>query len=469
MESRSRTEKLNRSFVSRFRAGQEEAYLATGTVDRVKDREIPGFHIRVRRSGSKWCWANARLTFTIGAIDTVDPDKARSLALGIKARVEARKGVQPFRPDDIRAWIASELLGMPVEPAKPGWTVAETRNRFLDHKKTSGMAAATIRGYKSELHCPEVEAIKDRRAADITPDDIAAIRDGVAQRGGVRSNRVRAALSAMFSYARGEPASRVSVNPVSGVNKRGKETKRKRFLPVHELKRFIAALPEIEISPAVGCAMAWSLATGQRKRAVREAQRTDIVDSIWHSLPKVREDDEQRALIPMTPLLKAIHKLALHYCRQKSMWLFPSDRTTYRGGLRDVPVTDSALNQVLERLQSEKNEKGKARQNLDDGRFKAKNAGHGLLRDLENFTVHDFRRTVATLCRSEGMPRSYISALLDHDDDDGSAATITGLVYDQYEPVQERRIALEKWHDILERAGFRECLVRLETKWREHT
>lgn len=467
MDTRSRTEKLNRSYIARFRAGEEAAFVQVGTVDRVKDREIAGFHIRIRKSGSKFVWANAKLTFTIGDVSAIEADKARSIAVGVKARVETAKGVQPWTPADIRSWIATELLGAPMEPAKPGWSVRLLREKFLAQKAQT-KAAATVRNYQSDLHCPEVNAIADRQAADITSIDVAAIRDSVAKRGQIQSNRVLAAVSSMFTYARGEPDAKVAANPCTGVNRAGKEVERDRHLPWHELKRLIQALPEADMSPGVGCAMLWTLATAQRKRANREIKKEDFSDGVWLARTKKRgEQSDRRASIPMTPLMTDIQRLATLYCRAGSNWLFPSERTSYRGKLRDVPTAESALNNVISRLCADAKEAKEFSYKKGTGRYKLKARQPGPLRNLQGFHVHDFRRTATTLCRDEGIARSDMSALLDHDDDDGSAATVTGRVYDQHEPVPARRRALDKWHDILERLDIRDCMAALETSWKK--
>jgi integrase len=466
--TRSRVEKLNRSYLARFKAGEEAAYLLAGTVDRVKDKTLPGFHIRLRERGSQWAWANSSQTFTIGPVLTIDADKARSIALGITDRLKARKGVQPFQPAAIRAWIQSELHGVPVEADKPGWTLAEARVKFLAFKEAKRKAKATLRGYKSDLNCPEVEAIAWKKLADVTAIDVAKIRDEVYKRGSVRSNRVRAALSSMFSFARGEPASCVAINPVSDVNRIGQEKKRKRYLAFDELQRVLSALPQVNLAPSVASALLWTLVSGQRKRAVREARRKHLYleQGMWYALPKRKDDDADRViLIPLTPLMKDIYRVADRYCRRESIWLFPSERTSYRGEQRDVPVAESAMNDAIYRLTGPASKGKEFKYKKGSGKYRLAARVAGPLADLDPFTVHDFRRTLTTLCRDEGMSRSLASALLDHDEDDPNAATVTASVYDQYEPVAERRLALEKWHQILERAGIRNCMASLEERW----
>jgi integrase len=66
-------------------------------------------------------------------------------------------------------------------------------------------------------------------------------------------------------------------------------------------------------------------------------------------------------------------------------------------------------------------------------------------------TPHDFRRTVATGMAVLGIPREDRLAVLAHLQGD-----IHGSVYDKYERLKEKRVALETWErhvqNLLDRA-----------------
>jgi integrase len=479
-ETRSRKEKLNRSWLKRFLGGEEEAYLRSGTVDRIKDEAIPGFHVRVWKRGSTWAWSNAKRTVTIGAVRSVDPDKARAIALQVHDRMKARQGVALPSPGEINAWIAGELNPAPALPVVqeiPGWTVAYLRERFLQHCAEQKLAEATVKGYRSDLHCPAIRAIENRKAATITGADVIVVRDsvltikgGAIVRGGVRSNRVLAAMSAMFSYGLGEgqkEGAGIVFNPVIGINRRGKEKKRTRDLKLPEIRRLLGAIPELEISPNVGLALLWTLSCGQRKRAAREARRMDFDQGFWLALPKKKGDEEdRRVIVPVLPLMKRIHDLSIELCRE-SQWVFPAQKTRYKGIARDVPVAESAMNDVIYRLQAKAQPERTVRSKKGRGSYKLAPTPPGPLSDLASFTVHDFRRALTGRLSDARFPLSNVSALLDHADLGSGAANMTVKVYLASEQVAPRRKALKAWHKILVEQGIEQCLDRLEAKWRE--
>ncbi len=61
-------------------------------------------------------------------------------------------------------------------------------------------------------------------------------------------------------------------------------------------------------------------------------------------------------------------------------------------------------------------------------------------------TPHDLRRTAATGMRSIGIPAAVVKSVLNHTPTD-----VLGRHYDHYDPMTEKRRALEKWADELKR------------------
>lgn len=64
---------------------------------------------------------------------------------------------------------------------------------------------------------------------------------------------------------------------------------------------------------------------------------------------------------------------------------------------------------------------------------------------IDDFTLHDFRRTAASFMARSGVPRFDISRVLNHAD-----SSVTGI-YDRYGYDREKYRALKKWADRLQR------------------
>ena len=67
---------------------------------------------------------------------------------------------------------------------------------------------------------------------------------------------------------------------------------------------------------------------------------------------------------------------------------------------------------------------------------------------IDNFRVHDLRRTVATSMAALGVNPHTISLVLDHVS--VTKGTVTGTVYVKYSFDREKRQALEIWAEYLQ-------------------
>ncbi|RUO97386.1 MAG: hypothetical protein EKK30_16870 [Hyphomicrobium sp.] len=67
---------------------------------------------------------------------------------------------------------------------------------------------------------------------------------------------------------------------------------------------------------------------------------------------------------------------------------------------------------------------------------------------IDNFRIHDLRRTGATGMASLGVSPFIVSLVLNHVS--VRRGTVTGRVYDQYTYDNEKREALTKWNNHLE-------------------
>jgi integrase len=264
-------------------------------------------------------------------------------------------------------------------------------------------------------------------AADLTRQDLLAILDARKAAGTLRTaNMLLTDLRQMLAFAveRGIMAT----NPLQGIQRRkigGKDTERERVLSDAELRQLWTALPSARLNPRSSCALGLILATGVRVgeatgatwadahtsrartvrlRSVAEGADTKfgIVDMnarTWH-LPDTKNQREHTVHL-CDFALSCLQELAqLRELDEKgdpSPWLFP-DRS------RLQPVCVKSLGKQIA-----------DRQRSADKRMKHRAKGtQALLLNGGPWTLHDLRRTAATILARLGFSTDVIDECLNH-------------------------------------------------------
>jgi integrase len=150
--------------------------------------------------------------------------------------------------------------------------------------------------------------------------------------------------------------------------------------------------------------------TGQRRGEVAgmEWDELDLENRIW-TLPRERVKNDRRHEVPLSLQTIAIRGLP----RIGDKYVFSVNGT--------APAN-----------------------NFGDNRARLR----GLLGDMSPWVIHDLRRTVASGMARLGISLAVIEKVLNHVS--GSFAGIVG-VYQRHEFAEEKRAALEKWADHVER------------------
>jgi integrase len=169
---------------------------------------------------------------------------------------------------------------------------------------------------------------------------------------------------------------------------------------------------DIPMTKSTALALKLALATGQRIGevigiSVSELSLTEAMP-LW-TVPGERSKNGHPNRVPLSPLAVALIKQARELA-PTSDWLFPS--ATGNG-----PMDPHAPSKALERAR----------------------AAIG----LENFRIHDLRRTAATRMAELGVSPHTISLVLNHVS--ARRGTVTGKVYNQYNYDREKRQALLAW------------------------
>jgi integrase len=246
--------------------------------------------------------------------------------------------------------------------------------------------------------------IGSMRIIDITRADIVAVIDRISQRGSpISANRTLALLKRFFGFAieRGV----LEHSPCAHVRAPAKENRRDRVLSSEEISAFMLALDQSNISLEVNAALRFLLVSGQRLGEVTSMEWEDIhlANRVW-SLPAERSKNGQGHRIPLSARAVLILR-ELETSGSPTGWVFQNAQGRH--------VRADSIAQALSRLIKQFN--------------------------LDHFTPHDLRRTVATQISGMGVDRTTLGRILNHTD------RSTTSIYDRYSYEQEVRQALDKW------------------------
>jgi integrase len=243
-----------------------------------------------------------------------------------------------------------------------------------------------------------------RKLEEITRADVRAMIARI--KAPIAANRVFSIVRKLFNWA---VENDLIVNsPVAGLKAPHAETSRDRVLTDDELRRVWQAAERL--GPLNGAVVRLLVLTGQRRNEVAHMQwrELDLERRLW-TLPRERVKNDRRHEVPLSSqavaTIQALPRI--------------SDRFVFSTNA-ESPVNDF----------------GKNKGRLDE------------LSGVSDWVLHDLRRTVASGMARLGTSLSVIEKVLNHVS--GSFAGIVG-VYQRHEFADEKRAALERWADHVER------------------
>lgn len=323
-------------------------------------------------------------------------------------------------------------------------TVNELARRFRkEHLPT--LKKSTADEYERLLKKRILPALGSMRAKDVQPSDVAALLSRVRTdtRTGVMANRVRATLSKMFSLAAVWGLRPGLGNPAQG-QARATETKKDRHLSDRELIALGTALRHLKPTPA------------RQKRdadALPPENQYTLAVFTLALLTGMRKGEmvgDKKRLIP------ALRWDAVDLDAGRIR--LESHKTSKKAGARIVPLCAAAC-QLLEGLPRmlgnpyvfPGHEKGEALARLQSSWVRVRKAvpileakGNVPVKDRVNVsdvTIHDLRRSFASLAARKGLGESFVAALLGH-----SAGSVTAGY---------ARIGADPLRDVVESIGGR--------------
>ena len=381
----------------KFTAQSAEALkLRPGETDHIWfDDAIPGFGLRVRKAGSRsWIFqykiGNKTRRLVIGQASAVKVGRAREIASEHHANV--RLGRDPAVEKRIRVERASHTFGALV-------------TRYLDQQRNElrpgsyREIARHLNRYSAPLHPLPIDSIDQQ----IIAERLSVVEKGS---GAVTANRVRASMSAMFTWGMKEGLA--LANPVANTNKR-EETARDRILTDTELRSIWKALDDNQY----GTILKLLMLTGQRAN--------EIAGLCWSEI------DFHRGIISL-----------------------PGERTK-NGRPHEVPIT-STVRSLLE------SQPGIDGRDLVFGKGAGPFSGFSRCKEalgshiaksnggkpLPHWVHHDLRRSVATGMAELGIQPHVIEAVLNHVS--GHKGGIAGI-YNRAQYSTEKAQALARWDE----------------------
>jgi len=390
--------------------------LQHGEADRIWfDDAVPGFGLRVRQTGSRsWIFqykiGGKTRRLVIGQASAIKLGRAREIASEHYAKVKlgrdpgAEKRLQVLQSSHTFGGLAAKYLEQQQGALRPG-----SFREISRHLET----------HSASLYRLPVDTVDQRTIAERL--------SGIEKNSGaVTANRVRASMSAMFSWGMKEGL--VLANPVANTNKREEKT-RDRVLVDAELRAIWRSLDDRYYGNIVKLLML----TGQRLNEIAGLRWSEIdFDRGLISLPGTRTKNARPHELPMSSQVRTLLSAQPKIDGRDS--IFGKRKAPYSGLSRCKAELDTRI------------------------------AASG--RALAPWVLHDLRRSVATGMAELGIQPHVIEAVLNHVS--GHKGGIAGI-YNRAQYSAEKAEALARWDEHISailkgRSGLVKTLRRAGVK-----
>jgi integrase len=353
------------------------------------DAKTPGFGLRVSQGGSK-TWL----------VRYYQNDHKRRLGLGrwpgmslADARTAARRYLGQVANGNDPAVAKAEAKR---EPTFEELAALYLEHHAAQHKKPRS-AAEDARMLRSD-----VAVWNERKLSAIKRADVIALLDEIVTRGAaIQANRVRALISKMFNFAIGRAL--IEHNPAHQIPRPTAERSRDRVLSADEIRALWLAVKDEP--PKVSSLFKLAFLTAARRTEIL-GMRWDEIDFAggWWTIPASRSKNGLAHRIPLVGgALETLRTLEAQPPQEREY--------VFNGGRLGQPVANPQ----------------KWLQRIREGT------------SIEDFRLHDIRRSVASNLTALGVPRLTVSKLLNH------VETSITAVYDRHSYDAEKRVALVRW------------------------
>ena len=383
------------------------------------DARFPGFGLRVTERSSDECKGSFVLVTRYPG--SSNPSPRRIGDYPVMTLAEAREIAREWRRD-IAKGIDPKEKAAEAEREKQRLRANTFSAAFADfaedHLKTLRSGAVV----EAQVRKHVFPALENRPMREIRRSEILALTKKLKKDMPIGVNRVLAYLKKFFSWAIENEL--VDDSPAASIKRPTSERdhKRDRVLADWEIRALWHACGEMG---SFGRAFRFMLATGQRRTEVGAATWGEIDNSraLW-TLSKARTKAKRLHDVPLSAFALAI----LEDCPRTGDFIFASGRSgNARDGHAAGPVALAGWS--------------KAKERLDELMLKHATifADGEAVKEIEEWRLHDLRRSCATHMARLGVDRVVIGKVLNHAEP-GVTAT-----YDRDDRAPEKRSALDRW------------------------
>jgi integrase len=359
------------------------------------DDRLPGFGVRVSPSGNKsfallYRLAGRSRRATLGQYPEMSLADARRLArrtlnaaaAGQDLRDEIAAAQRTHKFDQVLDTYLSVHCAQHNRPSSLRETAGQLRGKFLPYWHSRHIG---------ELTKADITSILDKLVLNGTPS---------------AANHAFAAIRTFFNWCLQRGL--IATSPVTGMRQPTKSVTRERVLTEHELKTVWQAAAKLGYP--FGSVVQLLLLTGQRRGELAGMawNQLDLDAASW-LLPAALTKSNRSHLLPLSKT--AVH-IIKQVPRQSPIFVFPA-RTRPDLSLRGFTRLKDEFNAIVQ---------------------------------IENWTLHDLRRTAATYLARLGVQPYVVERILNHTS--GTFSGVTGI-YNRHAYVEEMRTALETWSAFL--------------------
>jgi integrase len=386
------------------------------------DSQIPGFGIRVTERSTEECRGSFVLVTRYPG--SPNPAPRRIGDYPVMSLSEAREIAREWRRD-IAKGIDPKEKAAEAEREKQRLRANTFGAAFAtfagDHLKTLRTGAAVEASVKNHVF----PALESRPMREIRRSEILSLINRLKKESPIAANRVLAYLKKFFAWALENEL--IDDSPAASIKRptAEKDRERERVLADWEIRAFWWACAEMG---AFGRAFRFMLATGQRRSEVGAATwgEIDKTEALW-TLGKARTKAKRLHDVPLSALSLSL----INDCPKFGDFVFASGRAgNVHEGRDSGPVALAGWGKAKERLDELMLKHAKALA-LADGQKEPD--------EIEDWRLHDLRRTAGTCMARIGIDRLVISKLLNH-----AEGGVTKR-YDRHRYDAEKRAALERW------------------------
>ena len=369
-----------------------------------QDFAVPLWRFRYRFAGKP-------RVMNLGSYTSVSLAEARKTAKEYRARIALGYDVAGEKQERKRAARAK------IEAAKFERNVGQLADEYFERTILGRWKHPNI--VRSRINKDIKPNLGKLAVQDVKPKHIDEMLQAIKNRGApTTANDVLRWVRRMFDYA--VKRQMVQYNPASAFDLSdagGKEKSRERWLTRHELVQLFEAMRTAKgftVENLLSVKLLLLLAVRKQELTGARVAEFDLENAVWN-LPAERTKTSAAIDIPLSePAVECLRKLI--ELGSPSEYLLPARKRQDRM----LPhIHENTLNVAMSKVKA-------------------------LLSDMENFTIHDFRRTARTHLAALGIDPHVAERCLNH-----KIGGVQGI-YDRHDYFVERQDALAKWAEFLQ-------------------